>query len=158
MKILIIYHSEHHGNTEKVVKAMGNEVNADVVKSYDFDLNRINEIINQYDIIGLGSGIYSGKHHKNILNIADGLPKNCKVKFFIFSTSGVDALSRGYHNALKSILNSRGINLIGEFNCLGFDTAIISSGINKGRPDEDDLEKAKDFMRKIVLKKYNFSS
>lgn len=155
MKVLIIYHSEHHGNTEKVAKAMGGAVGANIIKSEDYNLDNENQPIKLYDIIGLGSGIYSGKHHKNLIKIAENIPENCGVKVFIFSTSGVDALSHGYHEALKRALNSKGIKIIGEFNCLGFDTALISSGINKGRPDKNDLENAKNFIIKLVKENSN---
>jgi len=150
LKTLIIYYSEHHGNTEKVAKAMAETVNAVLVRSEDFDLKAFKQAISQYDCFGLGSGIYSGRHHKIILDLVDGFPDKFNKKVFIFSTSGVDALSHGYHNSLKNALNSKGINIIGEFNCLGFDTALISSGINHGKPDEKDLEDARRFVKNLT--------
>lgn len=150
MKILIIYHSEHHGNTEKVALAMRDAVDADIVKSGDLFLNNIDQLINKYEIIGFGSGIYSGKHHKNLLSITDRLPEKFGKKVFIFSTSGVDAFSHGYHGSLKNALKSKTIDIAGEFNCLGFDTALISSGINHGKPDENDLNNAVKFIKGLV--------
>ena len=104
-----------------------------------------------YDCFGLGSGIYSGRHHKIILDLVDGFPDKFNKKVFIFSASGFDALSHGYHNSLKNALNSKGINIIGEFNCLEFDTALISSGINHGKPDEKDLEDARRFVKNLTV-------
>jgi len=150
MRTLIIYHSEHHGNTENIAKAIGSATNAELVKSENLNPDDVEIILSEYDIIGFGSGIYNGKHHKSIFNLISVLPENLNKKVFIFSTSGVDALSHGYHNSLKNVLNSKGINVIGEFNCLGFDTAITSSGINHGKPDEKDLEDARRFVKNLT--------
>ncbi len=37
MKTLIIYHSEHHGNTEKIAKSMSEKVGVDIVKAEDIN-------------------------------------------------------------------------------------------------------------------------
>ena len=45
-------------------------------------------------------------------------------------------------------------NVVGEFSCRGFDTVgpfKLIGGVNKGRPDERDLENAKKFARGIGL-------
>ena len=150
MRTLIIYHSEHHGNTQKIAKAIGSATNAELVKSENLNPDDVEIILSEYDIIGFGSGIYNGKHHKSIFNLISVLPENLDKKVFIFSTSGVDALSHGYHNSLKNTLNSKGINIIGEFNCLGFDTALVSSGINHGKPDEKDFDDARKFVKNLT--------
>ena len=150
MRTLIIYHSEHHGNTEKIAKAIGSATNAELVKSENLNPDDVEIILSEYDIIGFGSGIYNGKHHKSIFKLISVQPGNLDKKVFIFSTSGVDALSRGYHNSLKKELEAKGFKIIGEFNCLGFDTAITSSGINHGKPDEKDLEDARRFVKNLM--------
>jgi Flavodoxins len=70
MKTLIIYISIHHGNTEKVAKAMTEVLNAKLVKPYEVDTTTLS----RYDLIGFGSGIYFGKHHENLLRFVDSLP------------------------------------------------------------------------------------
>jgi len=35
LKVLIIYHSEHHGNTQKIAKAMAEKINADILNAVD---------------------------------------------------------------------------------------------------------------------------
>ncbi len=85
MKTLIIYQSIHHDNTEKIAKVMANVLEAKLVKPQELDISTVAE----YDLIGFGSGIYWGKHHKSLLNMVDKLPSQKNKKAFIFSTSGV---------------------------------------------------------------------
>jgi flavodoxin len=45
---------------------------------------------------------------------------------------------------------------VGEFSCRGFDTsqaARIIGGINKGRPNEEDLKQAENFARSLRVRK-----
>ncbi|MGB9978919.1 flavodoxin domain-containing protein [Methanobacterium sp.] len=58
MRSLIIYKSVHHGNTEKIAKVMSSDLEADLL-----DLKNVNkDVINEYDLIGFGSG-YTIKNH-----------------------------------------------------------------------------------------------
>jgi len=41
MENLIIYISTHHGNTEKVAKAMAEVLSAELVKVYDVDITAL---------------------------------------------------------------------------------------------------------------------
>lgn len=56
---------------------------------------------------------------------------------------------------LKEKLLEKRFNVIGEFFCKGFDTwgpFKIIGGINRGRPNEQDLEKAKKFANDLKNK------
>jgi flavodoxin len=147
MKALIIYISVHHGNTEKVAKVMANILDADLLQVKQVDAS----MLEQYDLIGFGSGIYFGKHHESLLDFVDKLPLIRNKKAFIFSTSGLRKI-RFIHNfdkPLKEKLQRKGFDIIGEFSCRGFDTsraAMIVGGINKGRPNAKDLKKAEGFV------------
>jgi flavodoxin len=49
-------------------------------------------------------------------------------------------------------LQSKGFEVIGEFNCAGFDTVgplRIIGGINKGRPNDEDLTQAEAFAKNL---------
>ena len=55
MKTLICYASVHHGNPKKIAKAMAEAIGAELVTPNDAKTKNIEE----YDLIGFGSGIYS---------------------------------------------------------------------------------------------------
>jgi len=147
MKTLIIYESVHHGNTEKVVKIMASVLEADLLKPDEID----KKILFDYDLIGFGSGIYFGKHHKRLLDFINSLPPLNK-KAFIFSTKGGTPTWLN-HKKLRKKLIEKGFNIVGEFSCKGFDTFGMLKyigGINKNRPNEKDLEKAKSFAEELL--------
>jgi len=71
IKTLIIYASVHHNNTEKIACAMAEALNADMMRISEVNL----EVLEKYDLIGFGSGIYYGKFHKSIIRLLEVLPK-----------------------------------------------------------------------------------
>ena len=150
VKNAIIYVSIHHGNTEKVAKTLAKVLNADLKKPEQIEPDSLSD----FDPIGFGSGIYFGKHHKSLLEFAKKLPPTNK-KAFIFSTNGGNIgkmKPENLHKPLKAIFTAKGFNIVGEFNCAGFDTygaLKLFGGISKGRPNEEDLKKAEEFASKL---------
>jgi flavodoxin len=147
LKTLIIYESVHHGNTEKIAKAMAEILKANMVKAKDVSSNMLKD----YDLIGFGSGIFYGEMHKNILNLVDKLNEFQDKKAFVFSTSGMGRLN--YNNTVKEKLKEKGFNVVGSFSCRGFDTFgpfKLVGGIAKGRPNDKDIKKAKDFAGNLM--------
>jgi flavodoxin len=147
---LIIVYSYHHNNTLKVAKAMADVIQADVKRPSEVTTDDIFD----YDIIGLGAGIDSGKHYKPLLDYADSLPESAQFKTFIFSTSGVqgDKKVDKDHKALRDILKSKGIEVLDEFSCKGFNTNSFLKyfgGINKNSPNAEDIENAMTFAQSI---------
>jgi len=148
LKVLIIYHSEHHGNTKKIAKAMAEKINADILKAADVNLNKFKG----YDIVGFGSGVYNGKLHKELSEILSKLSQQEDKKAFIFSTTGSKTYSSMAHERFRPMLEEKGFEIIGEFSCLGFDTALTKEGINKDRPNKQDIKDAEDFIINIIKK------
>ncbi len=143
MKAIIICESVSHGNTLKVANAIAEVIGAKVVKPAEFDA----ETACDYDLIGLGSGIYYGKHHKSLIELAEKLP-NCRKSVFIFSTSGKGSISQ--HRHLSDIISRKGYRNAGEFTCKGWDTwgpLKYIGGINKGLPNDAMIEQAREFAR-----------
>ncbi len=110
------------------------------------------DLLDQYDLIGFGSGIYFGKHHRSLLDFVDKLPMLRGRKAFIFSTSGLRKIPfiHDFDKPLKEKLQQKGFTIIGEFSCRGFDTsraAKIVGGLNKGRPNAEDLRRAEAFAK-----------
>ena len=150
MKILIVYVSVHHGNTEKVARAMANVVEADLVQVRQSDA----AMLEQYDLIGFGSGIYFGRHHESVLDFVDKLPVLRNKKAFVFSTSGLRKipLVHDFDRPLKKKLQRKGFGIIAEFSCRGLDTyraTRLVGGLNRGRPNIEDLKQAEDFARSL---------
>jgi flavodoxin len=152
MKTLIIYISVHHGNTESVAKVMANILSADLLQVEQVDAS----MLEQYDLIGFGSGIYFGKYHESLLDFVDKLPMLRNKKAFIFSTSGLRKIPffHDFDKPLKEKLQRKGFDIIGEFSCRGLDTyraTKLVGGINKGRPNAQDLKQAEDFANSLKI-------
>jgi flavodoxin len=148
MKTLIVYTSVHHQNTEKVAKVMAEELEADYIHTG----NAQPGTLATYDLIGFGSGIYFGKHHKTLLQFVETLPPMTPKQAFVFSTSGDGKM---HHAALKEKLANRGFVIVDEFCCKGWDTVgplKLFGGINKGKPDEKDLAAARAFAQALKNK------
>jgi flavodoxin len=150
MKTLLILFSNHHKNTQKIADVFAKILEAQIKTPQQTNP----EDLQQYDLLGFGSGIYFGKHHKSLLEFAEKLPPTNK-KAFIFSTNGgtIGKMNvENFHKPLRTILTAKGFNIVGEFNCAGFDTygaLKLVGGISKGRPNEEDLKHAEDFAEKL---------
>ncbi len=152
METLVVVKSIHHKNTEKIAKIFAEVLNAEIKTPRQVDPNELQN----FDLIGFGSGIYHDKHHKSILTLADNLLQDTSKQAFIFSTSGSPGKFTGEflkyttkcHVLLREKLQSKGYTIIDEFSCPGFNTNSflrIFGGINKGRPNVDDINNAKEF-------------
>jgi flavodoxin len=151
MKSLIVLLSYHHKNTEKIAEAMASILDAEIKTPQQIDPGRLSE----YDRVGFGSGIYLGQHHKVLLDFADKLPQVTNKKAFIFSTSGQTGKTSKFHQRLKEKLQSKGYNVVAEFNCAGFGTfgaLKIVGGIKKGRPNAEDVKQAEIFAQNLMQK------
>jgi flavodoxin len=148
MKTLILYFSVHHGNTEKVARAMANVLGADLLPVQQVDA----DMLERYGLIGFGSGIYFGRHHESLLDLVQKLPAVKNKKAFIFSTSGLRKIPflHDFDRPLRERLQHKGFNIAGEFSCRGLDTyraTRLVGGVNKGRPNAEDLKQAEEFVR-----------
>jgi len=82
------------------------------------------------------------------------LPPVKQKQVFVFSTSGDGKIK--HHAALKEKLVNRGFSVVDEFCCKGWDTVgplKLFGGINKGRPDENDLAAARVFAQGLKNKR-----
>jgi len=148
MKTMIVYTSVHHQNTEKVAKVIAEALEAELIPV----ANAKPEMLTTGDLIGFGSGIYFGKHHKTLLQFVETLPPATQKKAFVFSTCGDGKM---HHAALKEKLANRGFVIVDEFCCKGWDTVgplKLFGGINKGKPDEKDLAAARTFAQGLKNK------
>jgi len=148
MKSLLVLISFHHKNTEKVAKVIAKVLDAQIKTPQQTDP----EELQQYGLVGFGSGIYSAKHHQALLDLAAKLPQVTNGKAFIFSTSSDLEPMAKHHSPLKRILQSKGYMIVDEFTCAGFNTNSFSrlfGGINRGRPNAEDLKHAEEFAQNL---------
>jgi flavodoxin len=167
MKTLLVLYSYHHHNTEKIANVFAKVLDAQVKTPQQIKPEELQE----YDLIGFGSGIYGGKHHKTLLDLAGRLPRVAGGKAFIFSTNGAPVVAweaaghddfRSYlelatknHLKLREKLQSRGYVIVDEFSCAGFNTnkfLKLFGGLNKGRPNAEDLKRAEEFAQQLKQK------
>ena len=146
MKSLLVVYSYHHNNTYKIAEVFAKVLGAQIKTPQQINPEKLQE----YNLIGFGSGIYGEKHHELMLNLADKLPQVTNRKAFIFSTSALtgEAKATKDHSVLREKLESKGYTVVNEFQCKGFNTNSFMKyfgGMNKGRPNAEDLKNAEEF-------------
>ena len=67
MKVLLVVHSVHHGNTAKTAEVFARVLDARTKTPRQID----REELQDYDLVGFGSGIDSDRHYKELLDLAD---------------------------------------------------------------------------------------
>ena len=149
MKSLIVCVSISHGNTRRVADRMAEVLDAEVVEPESVDPDRLRE----HDLVGFGSGIYFMAVHARLRNLVRGLPHVDDIRAFTFFTSGAREIPLlGYNKSLRNRLESKGFQVLDSFSCRGFDTVGpfgFIGGINKGRPDDHDLDRAAAFAARL---------
>ena len=138
MKTVIVYYSQHHGNTKKLLDAITATENVtliDVTAQPTADLS-------SYDRIGFASGIYYSSFAKQIVTFAsEHLPENNNV-FYIY-THG--APKGDFLKAMREIADKKHCKELGEYRCQGYDTFgpfKLIGGIAKGHPTEEEIAAA----------------
>ncbi len=152
MRTLIIYYSAYKMQTEKIAELFSKKTAADMV-----NLNNSQEInIDNYDLIGFGSGVYRESMAQKLFSLVKKL--NLKNKdVFVFSTSGSGM--KYYHTKLMRLLKTKGAKCKGSFACKGSfiskdfsDNQIFEfmSRFAQGHPNEKDFTRAERFIEKIT--------
>ena len=141
MRTVIVYYSNHHGNTKKLLDAIAavEEVTLiDVTEQQYTDLS-------SYDRIGFASGIYFTSFAKQVLSFADAhLPENKDVFYIYTHGAPVGGLLKG----IREIAEKKHCRELGAYHCLGFDTFgpfKLVGGIAKGHPTEKEIADAVKF-------------
>jgi flavodoxin len=156
VKSLVVVFSYHHRNTEKIANVIAHVLGAPVTTPEQVHPDGILE----YDLVGFGSGIYSATFDASLLNLVDRLPRGNNKKVFLFSTYGAPAFiaNREFieknHEQMREKLKEKGYTVIGEFGCAGWNTNSFLhyfGGLNKGKPDAEDLRNAEEFARNLLM-------
>ena len=149
MKAVIVYYSEHHGNTKKLLDKIAAECGADLINAVDTK----EADLSKYELIGFASGIYFSKFHKSVLDFTEhNLPEGKRV-FFIYTCGSKGR--KNYTETIRTVVAGKNAEIAGEYGCLGFDTYgpfKLVGGIAKGHPDEQDIANAVGFYKSITAK------
>jgi flavodoxin len=155
VETLIVYKSYHYMNTERVAKAMAEVIEAQISKVEDV----VPEALGEFDLLGFGSGIYGAKHHYALIELVETMPAMEK-DVFVFSTAGI--LRKANHRVIREKLAEKGCHIVGEFTCTGQfagtlrlkkDWTVVGEFVgemNRGHPDEIDLDNARAFARTLL--------
>lgn len=150
MRVLIVCVSVSHGNTRKIADAMATVLDGSVREPEDVDPVEVAG----YDLVGFGSGIFGFAPHDRLRRFVARLPRVAGTKAFVFATSGSGRiLTRPFLTPLDRQLREKGFEVVGSFSCAGYDTWFplrIVGGLNKGRPNADDLTRAREFAAKLL--------
>jgi flavodoxin len=157
MRSLVVVFSYHHKNTEKIAHVIAGVLGAPVKTPHQVNPGEVQE----YDLVGFGSGIYSATFDASILDLVDRLLPGGDKKAFIFSTYGAPAFvaNREFveknHDQIRQKLRAKGYTVLGEFGCGGLNTNSFLQffgGLNKGRPNAEDCKCAEAFARDMLEK------
>ena len=145
MRALVVCVSISQGNTKRVAEAIADVLGAEVVEPEDVAPNTVPE----FDLVGIGSGIYAMMFHARLWRFARALPTAEGTPVFLFATSGSpELLWRPAVRVMPRLLRSKGYRVVGMFSCRGFDNLgpmQLVGGLNKGKPNDMDLEAARAF-------------
>ena len=148
MKTAVCYYSRHHGNTLKVLEAMAEAGELDLI---DVTARRAVRL-EIYDCVGFASGIYYGKFQQSVLQFARQYLPQGKPVFLVY-TYGI--YRPGYGKDMERIAGEKGCAVLGKFGCKGYDTFgpfRLVGGIAKGHPDTRDLERARAYYQGIKVR------
>ena len=146
-RIVIVYASTHHRNTYKLVKAISDKHNIDMIDATQQSAADLRD----YDVIGFASGIDFGKFYETVENFAkDHLPFKKQI-FFLYTC----AMNRkGFTDSIREIAAQKEAVILGEYGCKGYNTYgpwKVIGGMNKKHPTEDEITRAVEFFEKCVI-------
>lgn len=134
MKTVVVYCSRS-GNTKKVAQAIA-EVLETAARSVGEEIK-----LEDCDLICVGSGVHAGRPERGMMKFLRGLPRLDGKKGAVFGTY---ASQRGFLDTMAAMLAEKGVDVLGKWGCRG-----KFLFFNRRRPDEKDLEDARQFARKL---------
>ena len=169
--MLVCYFSST-GNTKKVAEAVFQGLEEE---NHDSTLVPIKDAdpatLKDYDLVILGSGIYGGKFHKDVMGFMKKAGETLAPKFALFCTHNSPKVSEKGLKRLIGTIEKAGSELVGMWDCaapnLGMSAEAIAMMMKnmpddqraqaeaynekiKNKPDAQDLENAKGFGQSLL--------
>lgn len=123
------------GNTKRLAEAIADELGVEALPISA-------PIYEKVDVLLLGNSYYAFTIAPEVGTFVSGLKKENVGKIINFGTA---AMMKSTYKKVRSVANGVGIPVLDkEFHCKG-----EFKGMNKGRPNEEDLKAAREFARNI---------
>ncbi len=123
------------GNTKRLAEAIADELGVEA-------LPITTPINGKADVLLLGNSYYAFTIAPEVRDFVAGLSQNNVGKIVNFGTA---AMMKSTYKKVRAVADTVGIPVLDrEFHCKG-----EFKGINKGRPNEEDLKAAREFARSI---------
>lgn len=133
MKFAVRYFTQT-GNTKRLAEAIAEEIGAEALP--------ISVPVDEADVLLLGNSYYAFSIAPEVASFVSSLSKDKVGKIVNFGTA---AMMNSTYKKVRKVANTVGIPVLDEeFHCKG-----EFKGMNKGRPNEDDLRAAKAFVRRL---------
>ena len=150
MRTIILYASRHHGNTKKLVDAIV-EAHPEI-DTLDVKALGKNEYPNlhEYHLIGVATGIYYSEIDKDMARVLTNVLQPQDKVFGLMTYGGKN---KWYGKDIDGICRMRQAIFMGVYGCPGFDTFgpyKFVGGMNKGRPNQEDIDGAVEFYDKFL--------
>ena len=134
MKYAVRYYTKT-GNTQRLAEAIAAELD---IHAYPIS----KPIDEKVDVLFLGNSYYAFTIDPEVRDFVSKLSKDKVGKIVNFGTA---AMMKSTYKKVRSVANTVGIPVLDkEFHCKG-----EFKGMNKGRPDKDDLKAAREFAASI---------
>ena len=149
MKNMVLYCSIT-GGTEKIAKAIAQELNCDLINGRKNSVATIN--FNDIEYLFVGSGVYGGKLHGNINSLTknkdflQAITENIKTLGLFSTYAGSPESSKKAIADFKQALPTDTQTNLEEFYCKG----TLFKIFGMGRPVAEDVEKGKMWAKQIV--------
>lgn len=148
--IIVSVSRSPHGNTAVLAECIATVLGAPILGPEE----ATPDVLSKADLIGFGSGIYYFDYARELVDAVKRLPDMGGRAAFAFSTSGTpEPPFRRYTTKFERQLTNTGFAVVGSFTSRGFDTwgpARLLGGVNKCRPDADDLDRGRTFARGLL--------
>ena len=123
------------GNTKRLAEAIADELGVEA-------LPITTPVDGKTDVLLLGNSYYAFTIAPEVRDFVSGLNKDQVGKIINFGTA---AMMKSTFKKVRAVANTVGIPVLDkEFHCKG-----EFKGMNKGRPNEEDLKAAREFARNI---------
>jgi flavodoxin len=150
LKALVVCESRAYGNTRKVAETIAAVLGAEVVTPREAKRKEVAG----HDLVGFGSGIYAMNFYSDLRHFIEGLSEVDGKRAFVFLTSASSERSMWKPVAkMTAVLTDRGYDVVGHFWCRGVWNPWwlrLIGGVNKGHPNQADLDEAGAFARRLT--------